>query len=109
MKAHLPVGFIISIYADIRFDDITQQLANPPEPVVVYNQFPSDAHHNWKYLRFDPDNKHYTVAGAPCYICLPEEIFASLFRLNPDGSDVEIIDRGIRNTVVFDWQSGTNA
>ncbi|MDD5269199.1 MAG: sorbosone dehydrogenase family protein [Methylococcales bacterium] len=94
----------------IRFDQIARQLASPPKPVVVYDQFPSDRHHGWKYLRFGPDNKLYTAVGAPCNICNPEkEIYASLVRLNPDGSDFEIIAKGIRNTVGFDWQPETNA
>jgi len=78
----------------IRFDHISQQLANLPKPIVVYDQFPSDKHHGWKYLRFGPDNKLYTAVGAPCNICNPEkEIYASLVRLNPDGSGFEIIAR----------------
>lgn len=94
----------------IRFDHIARQLASPPKPVVVYDQFPTDKHHGWKYLRFGPDNKLYTAVGAPCNICNPEnEIYASLVRLNPDGSDFEIIAKGIRNTVGFDWQPETNA
>lgn len=102
--------YVAEISRIIRFDRITQQLANLPKPVVVYDQFPSDKHHGWKYLRFGPDNKLYTAVGAPCNICKPEkEIYASLVRLNPDGSDLEILARGIRNTVGFDWQPGTNA
>ena len=94
----------------ICFDQIARQLASPPKPVVVYDQFPNEKHHGWKYLRFGPDNKLYTAVGAPCNICNPEkEIFASLVRLNPDGSDFEIIAKGIRNTVGFDWQPITNA
>jgi len=102
--------YVAEVNRIIRFDPINQQLANPPKPVVVYDRFPTDRHHGWKYLRFGPDNKLYTAVGAPCNICNPEkEIYASLVRLNPDGSDIEIIARGIRNTVGFDWQPGTNA
>ena len=32
-----------------------------------------------------------------------------MVRLNPDGSDLEILARGIRNTVGFDWQPETDA
>ena len=102
--------YVAEVNRIIRFDHVNQQLANMPKPVVVNGQFPSDKHHGWKYLRFGPDNKLYTAVGAPCNICNPEkEIYTSLIRLNPDGSDLEIIARGIRNTVGFDWQPGTNA
>lgn len=91
-----------------RFDNIGKLLNNPPKPVVVYDQLPSDTHHGWKYLRFGPDNKLYTAVGAPCNICNPEKpIYGSLVRLNADGTDFEIIARGIRNTVGFDWQPKT--
>lgn len=102
--------YVAAINRIIRFDHITGNLTHPPKAVVVYDKFPSDKHHGWKYLRFGPDNKLYTAVGAPCNICNPEQdIYTSLVRLNPDGSDLEILARGIRNTVGFDWQPETNA
>ncbi|MGZ4969944.1 MAG: PQQ-dependent sugar dehydrogenase [Methylobacter sp.] len=102
--------YVAEINRIIRFDCITQQLANPPKPVVIYDQFPSNQHHGWKYLRFGPDNKLYTAVGAPCNICEPEKaIYSSLARLNADGSGIEILARGIRSSVGFDWQPKTNA
>ncbi len=101
--------YVAEVNRIIRFDRITQQLPNPPKPVVVYDQFPSEQHHGWKYLRFGPDNKLYTSVGAPCNICEPEKaIFSSLVRLNADGSDFEILARGIRSSVGFDWQPETD-
>lgn len=94
----------------LRFDNIIDNLANPPKPVVIYDGFPSNKWHGWKYLRFGPDGKLYTAVGAPCNICKPEqEIYASLVRLNPDGSGLEVLAHGIRNTVGFDWQPKTDA
>jgi len=102
--------YVAEISRIIRFDHITQQLSQPPKPKVVFDQFPTEAHHGWKYLRFGPDNKLYTAVGAPCNICKPDkEIYASLVRLNADGSQFEIIAHGIRNTVGFDWQPETQA
>ncbi|MGZ8174321.1 MULTISPECIES: PQQ-dependent sugar dehydrogenase [Methylobacter] len=102
--------YVAEVNRIIRFDRITQQLANPPKPVVVYDQFPSEQHHGWKYLRFGPDNKLYTTVGAPCNICEPEQpIYSSLVRLNADGSGFEMLARGIRSSVGFDWQPETNA
>ncbi len=93
----------------IRFNNIDNHLANPEKAEVIYDDLPSDKHHGWKYLRFGKDGKLYTAVGAPCNICLPEkQIYSSLVRLNVDGSDFEILARGIRNTVGFDWQPETN-
>jgi len=102
--------YVAEINRILRFDRITQQLDSPPKPVVVYDQFPSDQHHGWKYLRIGPDNKLYTSVGAPCNICEPKkDIFSSLVRLNTDGSGFEILARGIRSSVGMDWQPETNA
>jgi glucose/arabinose dehydrogenase len=102
--------YVAEVNRIIRFDRITQQLANPPKPVVIYDQLPSDEHHGWKYLRFGPDNKLYTAVGAPCNSCEPERpIYSSLVRLNTDGSGFEILATGIRSSVGFDWQPETNA
>ncbi len=102
--------YVAEVNRIIRFDRITGHLLDPPKPAVVYDQLPSDQHHGWKYLRFGPDGKLYTAVGAPCNICNPQkDIYASLVRLNADGTDFEIIGHGIRNTVGFDWEPGTKA
>ena len=102
--------YVAEVNRIIRFDHITQQLAHPPKAVVVYDQFPSEQHHGWKYLRIGPDNKLYTSVGAPCNICEPDKpIFSSLVRLNTDGSGFEQLARGIRSSVGFDWNPETNA
>lgn len=101
--------YVAEINRILRFDNIDQQLQKPPKPTVIYDQFPNKRHHGWKYLRFGPDNKLYTAVGAPCNICQSTEaIYASLVRLNTDGTDLEILAQGIRNTVGFDWQPETN-
>lgn len=93
----------------IRFDDIEKRLSNPPAPVVIFDKYPTEGHHGWKYIAFGPDGKLYIPVGAPCNICeSKDEIFASITRLNPDGTGLEIVQRGVRNTVGFTWQPKTN-
>jgi glucose/arabinose dehydrogenase len=102
--------YVAEINRIIRFDNISQHLAKPHKPVVVYDQFPTNPHHGWKYLRFGPDGKLYTAVGAPCNSCDPDQpIFTSLVRLDKQGHHLELLARGIRNTVGFDWQPKTNA
>lgn len=100
--------YVAEVNRILRFDNVNQYLEKLPKPAVIYDKLPSDKHHGWKYLRFGPDNKLYTAIGAPCNICQPEHPYASLVRLNPDGSQFEIIAKGIRNTVGFDWHPKTN-
>ena len=100
--------YVAEVNRIIRFDNIEANLENPPAPIVVFDKLPSDKHHGWKYLRFGPDGKLYSAVGAPCNVCKPEdEIYASLFRINPDGSGFQIIANGVRNTVGFDWEPRT--
>lgn len=102
--------YVAEINRIIRFDHITQHLADPPKPIAIYDQLPSEQQHGWKYLRFGPDNKLYTTVGAPCNVCEPKKpIYSSLVRLNADGSGFEILARGIRSSVGFDWQPKTDA
>jgi glucose/arabinose dehydrogenase len=102
--------YVAEVNRIIRFEHISQQLVHPPKPVVVYDQFPSEQHHGWKYLRFGPDSKLYTSVGAPCNICVPDKaIYSSLVRLNTDGSGFELLARGIRSSVGYDWQPDTGA
>ena len=76
-------------------------------PVVVPASFPADIAHGWKFIRFGPDGKLYIPVGAPCNVCERPEPYASLLRMNPDGTGLETFARGIRNTVGFDWDPAT--
>ncbi len=101
--------YIATISAIYRLDGIESKLENPPAPVVVYDKYPTDTHHGWKFIAFGPDGKLYVPVGAPCNICEPDKpIYASITRMNADGSDFEIYAKGIRNTVGFAWQPGTD-
>ncbi len=92
----------------LRYDNIESRLENPPEPVVVSASFPDRREHGWKFIRFGPDGLLYVPVGAPCNICKSsDERFASIMRMKPDGTGLEIFARGIRNTVGFDWHPVT--
>ena len=82
-------------------------LDSPPEPVLVKGDFPAERHHGWKFIRFGPDGLLYVPVGAPCNICEPGQEYAQIRRYNPDGSGMEVIARGVRNSVGFDWHPET--
>lgn len=75
---------------------------------VIYDKLPNKGHHGWRYIAFGPDHKLYVTVGAPCNICAPDGIEASIIRMNPDGSGVETFAKGVRNSVGMDFQPGTN-
>lgn len=97
--------YVAAVSRIYRWDDIETKLSNPGDPVLVSDAFPSDGHHGWKYLAFGPEGKLYVPVGAPCNICerLDNPMFASITRMNPDGSDIEVFASGIRNSAGFDF------
>lgn len=100
--------YIAEVSRISKLTGIESRLNNPPSPVVIKNDYPKETHHGWKYIAFGPDGKLYVPVGAPCNICESEnEIYASITRLNKDGSGREIYAKGIRNTVGFTWHPET--
>ncbi|WP_394971936.1 PQQ-dependent sugar dehydrogenase [uncultured Croceitalea sp.] len=94
----------------LRYDNIETQLDSVPEPVVVYDDYPTEFHHGWKYIAFGPDGKLYVPVGAPCNICdstVADKRYATITRMDPDGSNREIYAKGVRNTVGFTWHPET--
>lgn len=100
--------YIAEVNRILKITNIESKLDNPGTPSVVYDQYPTDKHHGWKYIAFGPDGKLYVPVGAPCNICESKDpIYASLTRINPDGTGMEVVQSGIRNSVGFDWHPMT--
>ena len=91
----------------MRYDNIEDNLDKPPAPTVIYDKLPGDVPHGWKFLRFGPDDKLYVPIGAPCNICDAGDRYTQIFRIGTDGSGMEVVARGVRNTVGFDFHPKT--
>jgi glucose/arabinose dehydrogenase len=113
----MPVGvafrdgdlYVSAVSRILRLRDIEARLNQPPRPEVVSSAWPGDPHHGWKFIAFGPDGKLYVPVGAPCNICEPDpDKFALVSRLDLGSGKVEVVARGVRNSVGFDWhpQSG---
>jgi glucose/arabinose dehydrogenase len=109
---NMPVGvayrkgslYVSALDRILRFDRIEERLKNPIPPVVITDRFPQETSHGWKFIAFGPDGKLYVPVGAPCNICEPDpDRYALIARMNPDGSGYEVVARGVRNSVGFDW------
>lgn len=88
----------------LRFDDIEAKLDQEPAYTVVYDKYPDEDHHGWKFIAVGPDEKLYVPVGAPCNICDSKDArFASITRVGLDGKGFEIFARGVRNSVGFAW------
>jgi glucose/arabinose dehydrogenase len=93
----------------LRFDDIEKHLDAPPKPVTVREDLPNpNAGHTWKFIAFGPDDLLYMSVGAPCNVCLAPSMVASIVRMKPDGTAMEVFAEGIRNSVGFDWHPDTH-
>ena len=102
--------YVFAINKVYRYDKIEDNLDKAPEPVELtanYN-LPDTIHHNWKYVAFGPGGKMYVQVGANCNVCeINPGTHGQIRRYNADGTGMEIVARGVRNTVGFDWHPVT--
>jgi glucose/arabinose dehydrogenase len=101
--------YVAEVSRILRFKDIENNLTKPSYE-VVYDGYPEEAHHGWKFIAFGPDGMLYIPVGAPCNICVSEDpIFASITRLDVSkpGAKPEIYAHGVRNSVGMTWHPET--
>jgi glucose/arabinose dehydrogenase len=99
--------YVGSIDKMFRYDGIEDNPNVKPVDLSSAFKLPPLTHHNWKFLAFGPDKKLYVPIGAPCNICEPTPEYAQIRRYNPDGSGMEVVARGVRNSVGFDFHPKT--
>jgi len=102
--------YVAAINKVFRYDGIERVLDKVPEPVDMSAAFnlPPEVHHNWKFLAVGPDGKLYVPVGSPCNVCeINTGVHGQIRRYNMDGSGMEIVARGVRNSVGFDFHPQT--
>ncbi len=107
---HKGALYMAAINRVFRYDNIEANLEKIPPPVEMTDAFklPPDVHHNWKFLALGPDGKIYIQVGSPCNVCeVNPGIHGQIRRYNLDGSGMEIVARGVRNSVGFDFHPRT--
>ena len=100
--------YVAEISKVTKFSDIEKNIENPGKGNVIYDQFPTEWPHGWKYIAFGPDGKLYVPVGAPFNIGEPTEKDASLFRMNDDGTGFEKFAKGTAILLV-PWHPKTHA
>src|ERR1700682_1007169 len=90
-----------------KIDKVEDNLDNPPKPTMIYDNLPKDEAHGWKFIAIGPDNKLYVPVGQPGNNVLHDDAHGQIRRMNLDGSGAEVIARGVRMTVGFDWHPET--
>ncbi|XOV79656.1 MAG: PQQ-dependent sugar dehydrogenase [Aestuariibacter sp.] len=97
-----------------RYDDIENNLATPPKPILVIDDLPSDKHHGWKYIDFGPDEHLYVPVGTPCNVCITkggdkfdDPRYDAILKYDLSTGERQWVARGVRNSVGFDWHPKT--
>ncbi|HQT01382.1 MAG TPA: PQQ-dependent sugar dehydrogenase [Thiobacillus sp.] len=113
---NMPVGvalrdgdlYVSAVNRILRLPDVERNLRRARTEVVT-DAYPRDTHHGWKFIAFGPDGRLYVPVGAPCNICDPDSArYANITALDLKTKAIEVVARGVRNTVGFDWQPVTN-
>lgn len=93
-----------------KFADIEKTMYQSPTSEVVVKGLPTDRHHGWKNIDFGPDGKLYVPVGAPCNICqtikgekFDNPDYATILRFDLATGKKEVVAKGVRNSVGFDW------
>jgi len=86
-----------------KLEGIEDKLDSPPKPTVIYDNLPKDEAHGWKFMALGPDNKLYFEVGQPCNNCIPSDAHGQIRRINLDGTGMEVVARGVRHSVGFDF------
>lgn len=99
--------YVMAINRVFRYDGIEDNPGVKPVELTGAFKLPPDVHHNWKFIAFGPDSRLYVQVGAPCNVCEPGEQHAQIRRYSADGSNMEVVARGVRNSVGFDFHPRT--
>ncbi len=102
--------YVFAINRVLRYDDIEDKLDAIPQPVDITSRFnlPPETQHGWKYVKVGPDGKVYVPVGVPCNICeVNPATHGHIRRYDPKDWSYEIVARGVRNSVGFDWHPVT--
>jgi glucose/arabinose dehydrogenase len=86
-----------------KIDNVEATLDKPQKPTVIYTDLPKDEAHGWKFIAIGPDNKLYLEVGQPGNNVLHSPAHGQIRRINLDGTGAEVVARGVRHSVGFDW------
>jgi glucose/arabinose dehydrogenase len=103
LALHNGTLYIAELSQISKIENIENVLDKPPKPTVIYTDLPKDEAHGWKFIAVGPDNKLYVPVGQPGNNVLHSPAHGQIRRINLDGTGAEVIARGVRNTVGFDW------
>jgi len=91
----------------VGFDVEIGKIVGTPETILP--DLPPNGVHSTRTIKKGPDGYFYVSIGSSCNVCVETNPWrAGIIRFKP-GEKAELYASGLRNTVGFDWQPGTNA
>ncbi len=100
--------YVAELSRIIKYENIEANLDNPPAFKVVNDTLPKDEAHGWKFMTLGPDGWLYFQIGAPGNIVMPPYTNATINRVNPDTGVLQVVARGVRNSVGMDFDPVTH-
>lgn len=92
----------------LRYDNAESRLDQLASPAVVLDGLADKERHASRFMAIGPDSKLYVSVGSPCDVCEANaDEYGLIVRVDPGGGAREVVARGVRNTVGFDWHPGT--
>ncbi len=92
--------YVAAVNRVLRYDNIEKQLSKPPDPIVIIDDLPDDAHHGWKAIEFSASGTLYVPIGVPCNICISEDDrHGTIIELSIKTGKYKTFATGIRNSV----------
>ena len=76
---------------------------------LLLSGMPGDGGHASRTIKRGPDGWLYVSIGSSCNVCIEDHPWRAVMLRLKEGGTPEIFARGLRNTVSFDWQPGTDA
>lgn len=80
------------------------------EPVRIISGLPDGGQHENRVIQFGPDGLLYVSVGSSCNDCVESNLVerATFIRYTAAGQRVDVFAKGLRNSIGFDWQPGSN-
>lgn len=86
--------------AILRYDSTAAE----PTPTKILD-LPAGGRHFTRTIKFGPDERLYISIGSNCDVCVEKDpLYASLWSLKKDGTDMKQVAKGLRNSVFFAWE-----
>ena len=101
---HKGTLYIAELSQISKIDNVEANLDKPPKPTVIYTDLPKDEAHGWKFIAIGPDEKLY-FGGRPAgqQRACTTSAHGQIRRINLDGTGAEVVAKGVRHSVGFDW------